>query len=146
MLFGVELDGGAGPVARVAGFALVSLAIACWRGAGIVGMLVYNASVASYFLWLGIQGEWVGQFLWPAVVVHTVMTAWNAWDFARGRGDASAAIRGQLFARRVRTNCPSGFAPEFCGSGLRPRIRYAESQPIELQSVIGVGDASYIRI
>ena len=82
------------PVARVAGFALVALAIAFCHGAGIVGMLVYNASVASYFLWLGIQGEWVGQFLWPAVVVHTVMTVWNAWDFARGRGDASAAIRG----------------------------------------------------
>ena len=61
------------------------------RGAGIVGMLVYNACVALYFLWLGIQGEWVGQFLWPAVAVHTVMTAWNAWDFARGRGDGEAA-------------------------------------------------------
>jgi hypothetical protein len=40
---------------------------------------------------LGIRGEWVGRLLWPAVVLHAVLTAFlaRAWFEARktaGRG------------------------------------------------------------
>ena len=36
-----------------------------------------------------------------------------------------------------------GFAPKFCGSGLRPRIRFAQSQHLEMWRVIGLGEPSH---
>jgi hypothetical protein len=37
-------------------------------------MLTYGALVTLYLLYLGIRSEWVGPLLWPAVVLHAVMT------------------------------------------------------------------------
>ena len=39
LLFGGELSGVAVPVARVTGIALIGLAVACWPGPPLVGML-----------------------------------------------------------------------------------------------------------
>ena len=38
------------------------------------GMLTYSTLVTLYFLYLGIRGEWVGPLLWPAGVLHAVLT------------------------------------------------------------------------
>jgi hypothetical protein len=48
LLLGEQLIGGAIPVARIAGIALVALAVACWPGPPLVGMLTYSALVALY--------------------------------------------------------------------------------------------------
>lgn len=75
VLLGQELTGVAIPVARVLGIALVSLGVACWPGRPAQwGMLTYSALATGYLAWLGIRGEWVGLVLWPAVVLHAVMT------------------------------------------------------------------------
>jgi hypothetical protein len=37
-------------------------------------MLSYSLLAALYLAYLGIGGEWVGKLLWPAVVVHAVVT------------------------------------------------------------------------
>ena len=74
LLLGEELTGIATPVARVAGIALIALGIACWPGPPLVGMLTYSAAVTLYLAYLGIRGEPVGLLLWPAVVVHAVLT------------------------------------------------------------------------
>jgi len=74
LLLGEELAGVALAVARVAGIALIALAIACWPGKALVGMLTYSAAVALYLLYLGVRGNGVGPLLWPAVALHGVLS------------------------------------------------------------------------
>ncbi|MGA7882552.1 MAG: hypothetical protein WCD63_16945, partial [Terrimicrobiaceae bacterium] len=74
LLLGAELAGVSIPVARVAGIALIALGVGCWPGPRVVGMLIYSVLTTLYLLYLGIRGEWVGPLLWPAVVVHAVLT------------------------------------------------------------------------
>jgi hypothetical protein len=84
LLLGTRLDGGATHVARVAGIALVALGIACWPGPPSLGMLVYGAAVTLYLGLLGITGGATGVFLWPAVILHLVLTAWLTRASAKG--------------------------------------------------------------
>ena len=74
LLFGAEGTGVVIPVARVLGIALIALAVACWPGSALFGMLTYGGLVTAYLLYLGIHGEWVGPLLWPAVVLHAILT------------------------------------------------------------------------
>jgi len=74
LLIGAEITGTAVIVARVAGIALIGLGLACWPGPPLVGMLTYGALATLYLAYLGIQGEWAGPLLWPAVVLHAVLT------------------------------------------------------------------------
>lgn len=75
LLLGAELTGVSVVIGRVTGIALVALGIACWPGrTALGGMLTYSALATLYLLYLGIRGEWVGSLLWPAVVLHAVMT------------------------------------------------------------------------
>jgi hypothetical protein len=72
-------------VARVGGAGLLTLGITCWlarndtqnssaRGL-ITAMVVYNLGVALILGSAGLRQP-VGIILWPAVVLHTGMTAW----------------------------------------------------------------------
>jgi hypothetical protein len=74
LLLGAELTGVALPVARVLGIALIALGVACWPGPPLIGMLTYSVLAMSYLIYIGIRGEWVGLLLWPAVVLHAVLT------------------------------------------------------------------------
>jgi hypothetical protein len=75
LLLGAELTGVSIPVARVAGIALIALGIACLPGLALLGMLTYGALAMAYLAYVGIGGQWTGPLLWPAVVVHAVLTA-----------------------------------------------------------------------
>ncbi len=75
LLLGEELTGVAIPVARVAGIALIALAVACWPGTPLVGMVTYSAAVTLYLAYLGVAGGSAGPLLWPAVVLHAILTA-----------------------------------------------------------------------
>jgi hypothetical protein len=74
LLLGAELTGAAVTVARVAGIALIALGVACWPGTPRAGMLTYSAGVALYLAYLGVTGGASGVLLWPAVVLHLVLT------------------------------------------------------------------------
>lgn len=74
LLLGQELTGIAIPLARVTGIALIALGIACSHDTPLVGMLTYSTLVTLYLLYLGIRGQFVGPLLWPAVVLHAVLT------------------------------------------------------------------------
>jgi len=74
LLLGEELTGVAIPVARVTGIALIALGVACWPGTPLVGMLTYSAAVALYLAYVGFAGGLTGILLWPAVVVHGILT------------------------------------------------------------------------
>ncbi len=82
LLLGAELAGVSVTVARVTGIALVALGVACWPGTPLLGMLTYGAAVTLYLAYLGLAGGAVGVLLWPAVVLHlilTVLLARMAW-------------------------------------------------------------------
>src|SRR5271165_1040924 len=80
LLLGEELIGIAIPVGRVAGIALIALGIACWPGPPLVGMLIYSAAVTLYLAYLGFAGGLTGVLLWPAVILHVILTAFLALD------------------------------------------------------------------
>ena len=75
LLLGQELAGVAIPVARVLGIALIALGVACWPGTPLVGMLTYSAAVTLYLAYVGFAGGMGGILLWPAVVLHLILTA-----------------------------------------------------------------------
>ena len=75
LLLGEELTGITIPVARVAGIALIALGVACWPGPPRVGMLIYSAAVTLYLAYVGLAGGLTGILLWPAVVLHVILTA-----------------------------------------------------------------------
>ena len=74
LLLGEELTSIAIPVARVAGIALIALGVACWPGPARVGMLIYSVAAALYLAYVGIVGGLTGTLLWPAVILHTILT------------------------------------------------------------------------
>ncbi len=81
LLFAAPLTAGGSLVARVAGFSLSALGLACWPKptrptiAGVRGLLLYNAFVAIFFAYLAIRGEFIGLLLWPALIVHAGFAA-----------------------------------------------------------------------
>ena len=86
LLFGAEFTGVANPAARVTGIALLALGVGCWPGStALCGMLTYGVLVTVYLAYLGIIGEWVGKLLWPAVLLHAILTALlaRAWFQSR---------------------------------------------------------------
>jgi hypothetical protein len=87
LLLGEQLTGVAIPVARVAGVALIGLGIACWPGPALVGMLTYGALVTVFLAYLGFTGGLTGVLLWPAVVLHLILTALLTRDVTRIRRD-----------------------------------------------------------
>jgi len=92
-LLGVPLNTPDGLVtARVAGAALIALAVACWqarngeRGSPATGvvqaMLFYNFVAAMVLVYAGIRLELRSAMLWPAIVLHLVLGVWcltNLW-------------------------------------------------------------------
>ena len=86
LLLGSELDTSAAvTLGRVAGAALLALGVACWFArddGGLVlkalvrAMVLYNLAVAAILAIAGISLRLIGIALWPAVVLHTAMTAW----------------------------------------------------------------------
>jgi len=92
ILLGVPLETPASLVAgRIAGTALVALAVACWqtkdgeRGAstGVVeAMLLYNFAGAVVLAYAAIRLELRSRLLWPAIVFHLGLGIWcglNLW-------------------------------------------------------------------
>ena len=73
-LFGAELAGVGITMARVTGIALVGLGAACWPGPPLLGMLIYSAAAALYLAWVGLSGSSSGMLLWPAVILHVILT------------------------------------------------------------------------
>jgi hypothetical protein len=82
LLLGEELTGIAIPVGRVTGIALTALAVACWPGPPLLGMLIYSTLATLYLGYLGFAGG-TGVLLWPAVVLHVILTTLLTHDISR---------------------------------------------------------------
>ena len=92
-LLGAPLDTATGlAAARIAGAALVALAIACWkarngeRGSPATGvveaMSFYNFAAAMVLVYAAIRLDLRSALLWPAIVLHLCLGVWcvsNLW-------------------------------------------------------------------
>jgi hypothetical protein len=94
LLLGSSLDTPAAMnLARVAGTALSALGVASWlarydaqscAARGLVSaMVLYNLGAVIILSAAGIRSEPVGIALWPAVVLHAVMTIWCVTSLLR---------------------------------------------------------------
>ena len=100
LLFGDGVAGAGMALARVAGFALLALGVACWprreAGSGIArcagAMLTYSLPVTLYLVYLGIVAHLAGILLWPGVAVHAVwiLLLVVAWRHDRQRPGGAA--------------------------------------------------------
>ncbi|HEX5703577.1 MAG TPA: hypothetical protein VFX97_10300 [Pyrinomonadaceae bacterium] len=93
VLLGAPLETDPGLVAaRIAGAALLSLAIACWQArngergspaSGVVqAMLFYNFAAALVLVYAGTRLEQRSALLWPAILLHLGLGIWcasNIW-------------------------------------------------------------------
>jgi hypothetical protein len=87
LLVGASLDMPASlTVTRVAGAALLSLAVACWLARNdersraakglVASMLLYNIGAVAVLAFAAISLRLGGVALWPAVVLHVLMAVW----------------------------------------------------------------------
>ena len=104
MLLGSPIDTPTGMVAaRLAGAAILALAVCCWQarnsehsGAGlgvVTAMLFYNVAAAAVLVYAGVRLGLQSPYIWPIIVLHSVMALWCAavvW-FAMRKQQASAA-------------------------------------------------------
>ena len=89
LLFGTEIAGSGVLATRFAGIALLALGIACWPCAALsfalYGMLTYSTLATLYLVYVALSGEGTGFLLWPAVVVHAILSlllarCWFKWQ------------------------------------------------------------------
>jgi len=89
VLLNTPLDTAGGLVAaRLAGAAIITLAICCWKArsfeipqaaVGVVtAMLFYNFAAAAVLVYAGVRLGLQSPFIWPAIVVHVVLGFWCA--------------------------------------------------------------------
>ncbi len=74
VLLGQQFPGVAIAVARVTGIALIALGLACWPATPLLGMFAHSSAVAAYFVYVGLTGEFAGVLLWPAAVLHALLS------------------------------------------------------------------------
>jgi hypothetical protein len=76
LLFGSALASPGPGLGRLAGIALLALAVASWpsadsaTGAARRGLLLFSALCAAYLIYRGIRGGATGPLLWPAALTH----------------------------------------------------------------------------
>jgi hypothetical protein len=77
LLCGLEVSGSGVILSRIFGISLVAISVACWPAGGsaqpLLGMLTYTALATVYMTVFGLGGS-VGILLWPAVLLHVVLT------------------------------------------------------------------------
>jgi hypothetical protein len=99
LLLGGEVSEAAMGLVRIGGAGLLALGIGDWPGVKAAtdnlrplrSMLTYNVLVTLLLLYLGVRGEWVGVLLWPAAVLHAIVTSLLVRSWFRARETAAGA-------------------------------------------------------
>jgi hypothetical protein len=101
VLLGAELSGSGIAVARVAGFALLALGLACWPSNHVAtpqatrALFIYNLLAGLYFGYLRVGGGFVSYLLWPACVLHVALGCLLARPVLDGVSSVKANRAGQ---------------------------------------------------
>ena len=78
LLFGADITGIGVVTSRFAGLGLIALCVACGAfesaSRALYGMLTYSSLATLGLFYLAVGGKWNGPLLWPAVVMHAVLT------------------------------------------------------------------------
>jgi hypothetical protein len=78
LLFGANAVGVGLVISRFGGIALIGLGVACWpcgtASRAVCGMLTYSTLATLYLVYLGFGRQWTGVLLWPAVIIHVLLT------------------------------------------------------------------------
>jgi len=94
LLFGTKVVRTGVVMSRITGITLIALGIACWPCAtatcALAGMLTYSALVTLYLVYVGAVGGLTGILLWPAAVVHAVLTFLLARMWFKTQEDSQA--------------------------------------------------------
>ena len=89
LVLGGELAEPGPALGRLAGIALLGFALTSWPDPSarsvIRAMLAYNLLATIYLCYLGIVGKSVGVLLWPAVVLHLLLTVLLATERVSAR-------------------------------------------------------------
>lgn len=74
--------------ARLAGAAIITVAICCWKARGfeiaqaamgvVTAMLFYNFAAAAVLVYGAVRLGLQSKFIWPVIVVHAVLGLWCA--------------------------------------------------------------------
>jgi hypothetical protein len=88
VLLGVAIrDPAAILLGRLAGVALIAIAVACWLSRNdsvpsvmAKAMVVYNIAAASLLARAGLADRLTGPGLWPVVLLHAGMAVWCIWS------------------------------------------------------------------
>ncbi len=94
LLLGASLDGSVSLiVARLTGLALLALTVASWlarldgetrAATGLVtAMVLYNVGATVLLAYAGLGLRFSGMLLWPAVLLHAVMSVWCIMQLMR---------------------------------------------------------------
>jgi hypothetical protein len=92
LLLGAGLTPAGEILGRLAGLALLALAVACQPNAGgrvgsaVQALLVFSMLAALYLVYVGIHGELVGVLLWPAAATHAGLAILLARAWLKGDG------------------------------------------------------------
>lgn len=94
LLFGVAPPGVGVALGRLAGIALIALALACWprqnvrseANSALLALLVFSLLAALYLVYVGIRGELVGVLLWPAAATHAGLAILLGRAWLKGEG------------------------------------------------------------
>jgi len=78
LLFGADIADIEVVTSRFAGLALIALEVACWpfgsAPRALYGMFTYSSLATLGLLYLALGAKWNGPLLWPAVVLHALLT------------------------------------------------------------------------
>jgi hypothetical protein len=97
LVLGADLSEPAQALGRLAGIALLGAALPSWPVAAAAStppsatraLAIYNVLATTYLAYLGLGGHLVGILLWPAVVLHAILSialahAWYLWKQDKG--------------------------------------------------------------
>ena len=97
LVFGSDLASPGPGIGRLAGFALLSLVLACWptrdaaAGPALRALLLFSVLCALYLAYRGIRGGASGPLLWPAAALHAAFSLLLARTGSTARAVPSGA-------------------------------------------------------
>jgi hypothetical protein len=90
LVLGSDISDVGQALGHLGGLVLFSFAIATWptsedspSAPAIRAMLFYNLVATGYLAHLGIAGKLVGVLLWPAVIIHLILTVIVGYEWVK---------------------------------------------------------------